>query len=54
MKTLTKILLSIFLLANLSLVKAETLHDFDGDRTSDIVAYRRNDPNIDWYVFAML
>ena len=54
MKTMTKILMSIFLLANLHIVKAEKSLDFDGDSKSDfaVTRYRNNGGTnlLDWYI----
>jgi FG-GAP-like repeat len=50
MKTLTKILVSIFLLGSLSIVKAEKLLDFDGDGISDFVVIRNNGTTREWHI----
>jgi hypothetical protein len=52
-KIISTILAGIFLLANMSLAKAETLHDFDGDGRSDFVVHRvdPNGVNIDWSIY---
>ncbi|HEX8250613.1 MAG TPA: VCBS repeat-containing protein [Pyrinomonadaceae bacterium] len=52
-KIISAILAGIFLLANVSLAKAETLHDFDGDGRSDFVVFRTNPNgvNLDWSIY---
>src|SRR5215216_1791348 len=54
MKSLTKILMYIFLAASLNLVKAEKPLDFDGDGKSDFAVTRNRTAGstvlLDWYI----